>query len=315
MIGGLWFVLRLDHKENRRGKPTPYERKLDTLIRSGTINRVRSQQVKIKSKKLIIRSEELKMFGKRIIAASILVLAVLISGSKALSVDAADENDVKVQKSPQEANAVRLVVGTRRMTFEGSNVTWKTLPSFLEKVQAREQTIFELAVDNKKIPLAVYEESEKRAQELVKRFGFSGLRYVGVFPLGSSAGDSLSGPPKRKEKPRSETKLLTPVGKWETVDYVPAIEVFELGKKSWTSEFLFKNLSFLTDGRTSGPWLWKKNYIWHPGNKSLPKGKIVIKEIGGDTYLFMEWITPDVTKRGLKPFYYVLKKVGDIKKS
>lgn len=225
----------------------------------------------------------------------------------------ADENDVQAEKSPQEANAVRLVVGVHRMTFEGSNVTWETLPMVLEKVQGREKTVLELAVDNKKIPLSVYEDAQKRSEKLVKKFGFANLKYIGVYPIGSKAGELPAEQPKRRERPKQEVKI-SPVGKWETVDFVPAIEVFEPGKKSGTGEFHLKNLTFLADGRTSGVWLWKKDYIWSPNEKSKTKGKLVVKEIDGDTYLFMEWISGDVIKKHQKPFYYVLKKVGDIKK-
>ena len=78
------------------------------------------------------------------------------------------------------------------------------------------------------------------------------------------------------------------------------------GKPGWTGGFAFERLNFLADGHTSGPWDWSKGYLWHPGDKV--EGKYEIRDLGGTKYLFMEWMSGDVTIRGQKPWYYVLQK-------
>jgi beta-lactamase regulating signal transducer with metallopeptidase domain len=84
--------------------------------------------------------------------------------------------------------SVRLVIGENRMTFEGKNVTWEQLPALLEKIPNRGNTVFEIAVSTKDIPLSQYDAARGRASKLVKQFGFEYLSYVGQHPLGSKAG-------------------------------------------------------------------------------------------------------------------------------
>ncbi|MEE9403155.1 MAG: LamG domain-containing protein, partial [Desulfobacteria bacterium] len=103
--------------------------------------------------------------------------------------------------------------------------------------------------------------------------------------------------------------VLVPTGEWRAVDFVKEIEYFKPGKKQWTSDLYLKGLTFYKDGRTSGPWTWEKGWLWHPGDKT--KARYIIKEIDGSSYLFMEWISGDVTIRRQKPRYYVMQKVVD----
>ena len=51
---------------------------------------------------------------------------------------------------------------------------------------------------------------------------------------------------------------------------------------------------------------WKDEFIIHRDKKT--SGKYIIKGIDGVTYLFLPWLSGDVTIRGMKPEYYVLKK-------
>ncbi len=44
----------------------------------------------------------------------------------------------------------------------------------------------------------------------------------------------------------------------------------------------------------------------HSGSKTA--SKYIIKEIDGGKYMFFEWKSGDYTIRGMKPYYYVLKK-------
>jgi hypothetical protein len=120
--------------------------------------------------------------------------------------------------------------------------------------------------------------------------------------------------------PRAERKSngsiavsQNPVGKWQVVDYVPQMDAFVPGEKAWKDEFAFMDLEFMVGGKTSGAWTWRAGSLFHPGDRT--NSKYVIKEIDGAAYMFLEWITGDVTIRGQKPGYYVLKKVsgGDVR--
>ena len=95
------------------------------------------------------------------------------------------------------------------------------------------------------------------------------------------------------------------LGKWESVDFVGAIDDFTPGEQAWTDDLFLKGLNFMAEGRTSGPWKWTKGYLYHPGDQA--EGKYEIKTIAGTKYLFMEWISGDVTIRGEKPWFYVMK--------
>jgi serine protease AprX len=99
-----------------------------------------------------------------------------------------------------------------------------------------------------------------------------------------------------------------PVGKWQTVDYVRQMGDFNPNAKSYSGELFIKELEFMVGGKTSGVWTWRAGSLFRPDERT--NSKYVIKEIDGDTYMFMEWITGDVTIRGEKPWYCVLKRVS-----
>jgi bla regulator protein BlaR1 len=114
------------------------------------------------------------------------------------------------------------------------------------------------------------------------------------------------------------------VGKWETVDLVKEIEDFNAGETSWQGGDLYlKSLKLLPNGQMTQPvatdtnsdettpvdWLtWTKGYIIH--HNEITAGKYTIEEIDGSKYMFWEWKCGDYTIRGMKPYYYVLKKVN-----
>lgn len=97
------------------------------------------------------------------------------------------------------------------------------------------------------------------------------------------------------------------VGQWVSVDFVQSIDDFKPGYKQWKGSLYLKDLSFFENGKTSGPWTWQKNYLWHPNDKT--KSYFSVYKMQGAHYLFMEWMSGDVTIRGQQPAYYVLKKV------
>lgn len=112
------------------------------------------------------------------------------------------------------------------------------------------------------------------------------------------------------------------IGKWDTVDFVQNIEDFTPNVTSWQGGSYLLSLKLLPNGQMPQPvavditsdettpvdWLtWTKGYIIHHNDKTA--GKYDIKVIDGSTYMFWEWMSGDVTLRGMKPYYYVLKKV------
>lgn len=112
------------------------------------------------------------------------------------------------------------------------------------------------------------------------------------------------------------------IGKWETVDFVEAVEDFTPKAASLQKDFYLLSIKLLPNGQMPQPvavgvtsdettpvnWLtWTKGYIIHHGDKTA--GQYMIKEINGVKYMFWEWKTGDYTIRGMKPYYYVLKQV------
>ncbi|GLC31314.1 M56 family metallopeptidase [Clostridium omnivorum] len=99
------------------------------------------------------------------------------------------------------------------------------------------------------------------------------------------------------------------LGNWESIDFVPSIESFNLDKNYWNKEILNFNIQFNRDGSTQNSWLtWTKGLIMHHGDKTA--SKYYIKEIEGNKYLFMEWKSGDYIYRGEITGYYVLKKAN-----
>ena len=99
------------------------------------------------------------------------------------------------------------------------------------------------------------------------------------------------------DKPKSGNKQ-SPLGKWESVDYVRKVEDFKPGEKSWQGELFLKGIEFSRGGKTSNPMMpkWRKGWILHGDGRT--KAKYIIKEIDGTTYLFLPWLSGDVTNRG-----------------
>lgn len=113
------------------------------------------------------------------------------------------------------------------------------------------------------------------------------------------------------------------IGKWEAVDFVKEIEDFTVGETNWQGDLYLKSLKLLPNGQMTQPvatgitsdettpvdWLtWTKGYIIHHNDKTA--GKYTIEDIDGSKYMFFEWKSGDYTIRGMKPYYYVLKKVN-----
>jgi hypothetical protein len=97
------------------------------------------------------------------------------------------------------------------------------------------------------------------------------------------------------------------IGEWESVDFVANPSDFNPDKPNWKGGLYLKGLTFLEDGRTAKPWwTWTKGVLIHHGDKTASHYEI--REIKGQSYLFLEWKSGDVMVLGMKPSYYVLKK-------
>jgi hypothetical protein len=118
------------------------------------------------------------------------------------------------------------------------------------------------------------------------------------------AADSKS---KRRDKNKKETDQ-NPIGKWRSVDFVEKIEDFKPGAKSWRGELFLKDVEFKKGGKTSSFFTWRRGWIHHEDGRT--KARYQIKKINGATYLFLPWLSGDVTIRGQKPSYYVMEQVG-----
>jgi hypothetical protein len=108
---------------------------------------------------------------------------------------------------------------------------------------------------------------------------------------------------------KSEEVSQNPTGQWQSVDYVQNIADFKPGIKQWRDELFLKEVEFRNDGTTTSFVRWENGWLLHEDGKT--KAQYYIKQIGNATYMFFPWLSGDVTIRGEKPRYYVLKKVSN----
>lgn len=98
------------------------------------------------------------------------------------------------------------------------------------------------------------------------------------------------------------------IGTWESVAFVNDIESFTPGMQQNFSLFL-QGLEILPKGYTDKGWLkWTDGHILNVGGDST-NGNLIIKEIAGEKYLFLQWICGDQLYYGQVPSWYVLKSV------
>ena len=99
------------------------------------------------------------------------------------------------------------------------------------------------------------------------------------------------------------------IGRWQSVDFVENIEDFNVASKQFTGDLYVKELNFTEDGKVSKTvFTWTKDHILNDVDKT--DSSYVIKEIDGFTYMFFQWKSGDYKNGGMKPYYYVLKKVS-----
>ncbi len=98
------------------------------------------------------------------------------------------------------------------------------------------------------------------------------------------------------------------IGQWQSVDFVDTPEQFQPGTPKWKGDLSLKELTAKPDGSTSSFFTWTDGWIHHKDGKT--KAEYYIKNIEGEKYLFLPWLSGDVTERGQQPKYYVLKAVS-----
>ena len=97
------------------------------------------------------------------------------------------------------------------------------------------------------------------------------------------------------------------MGTWKSVDFVKSKADFIPGKKSWPGDLYLKEFTFNKKGETQN-----EAFTWTKGSVHFTEwnldGTYEVRKINGVEYLFLEWISGDVAKRGAKASYYVFTK-------
>lgn len=106
-------------------------------------------------------------------------------------------------------------------------------------------------------------------------------------------------------------------GKWESVDYLQSVDSFKPGEKSYQDDLYLTGLDISEKGKltyntvmgsySASSLTWTKGLIINREIKTASKCEI--KDIDGATYMFFEWKSGDYISSGMKPWYYVLKKI------
>lgn len=109
---------------------------------------------------------------------------------------------------------------------------------------------------------------------------------------------------------QAESRPLNPIGLWHSVDFVRQVEDFKPGIRNTSIKLVLKEFRFNKSGEASRNWTWERDTIAHSNGST--KAKYFIKEFDSEHYLFLPWLSGDVTDRGMKPNYYVLKKGANL---
>jgi hypothetical protein len=103
------------------------------------------------------------------------------------------------------------------------------------------------------------------------------------------------------------------LGKWNVVDFVSDVPQFKPGQKQWSGTLDFLTALEFTSvdkvgyriGGSTNWWNYTSSYLGGSGNS---EARYCLLEHATGTYLFMEWMSGDVTIQGRKPYLYVFKK-------
>jgi hypothetical protein len=133
-----------------------------------------------------------------------------------------------------------------------------------------------------------------------------------LFPDDTPAAPAADAP--MEEAVTADTEII---GTWYTVDYVDHIEEFDPAVPQVTEAVIqsgFPQFDFLPDGQiaahagtgeTITSFLsWNEEMVRRVDGRA--EAQYEIREIENETYLFLPWLSGDVTDRGMEPFFYVL---------
>ncbi|MGL5380909.1 hypothetical protein [Clostridium sp.] len=105
-------------------------------------------------------------------------------------------------------------------------------------------------------------------------------------------------------------------GKWTAIDFVKDIEDFNFKKKKDINTLYLRGLNIFEEGQIEVDlgegfksvvgMRWSEDVIINMHQQTA--SQCILKKIRGTTYMFYEWKSGDYIIRGLKPYYYVLKK-------
>ena len=95
------------------------------------------------------------------------------------------------------------------------------------------------------------------------------------------------------------------LGKWNVVDFVDDIEIFNPLKRNWQGELFYKSEEFFPDGTDSHGIKWTKGMILDDTGSFKTASAYEIRDYNGADYLFIEWKSGDYIWGKMKPCYYV----------
>ena len=186
--------------------------------------------------------------------------------------------------STQPANAryfVRLVVDKERMTFQGAEVTWDSLPKALEKVPNRAHTVLEIATGSMDMTLRQVNEAQTRAMMLSRDLGFEYLSDVGEHPLGTLGDPTL-------ELPIAEARGTTPLVPAGTLEFRIAVNPPGTGRQPEIAS-LDACRRDLADNGPSARRSRGEAFQWfeYQGNSKRPPFGTIVEAYAGRPYILL----------------------------
>lgn len=142
---------------------------------------------------------------------------------------------------------------------------------------------------------------------------------LAAFAVSAAATDCRTIFPDQKTHERHDNVNLPFVndpalpGRWESVDFVKTPQDFNpKSLKTAKRDLFLKEMIFLPEGKIAGsPETWTKSHVLHPGDRTDQAYEI--KEMDGETYLFLQWKSGDYICLNREPKYYVLKRTSGIR--
>lgn len=96
-------------------------------------------------------------------------------------------------------------------------------------------------------------------------------------------------------------------GEWETVDFVQAVDQFNPDHRSWRGDFIAPRFECKASGETSLAGIRCENG-WAVSREGTARYRYEVKHLNGQDFLFLPWLSGDVTLRHKEPWYYVFRR-------